>query len=174
MSLALGMVTVGAALIYMAFSNSSLAELVRGEPTEQPADKFAGTDALASDLATDVAGGADAMNAKGVGTFDGKPVAKWIIPWLKKSRQAGWDGSVTSGYRTPAYSEQLCIRMCGEPSCPGRCAGRSSNHSGKVYPHGAVDVSDYTNFARIQRQIGSPLKNALGSSDPVHFSVSGT
>lgn len=111
--------------------------------------------------------------ADGLGTFDGKQVAAWIVPWLEKSRDAGWKGTVTSGFRDPAYSESLCLAMCGAPSCPGRCAGRSSNHSGKEYPAGAVDVTDYTNFGAIQPRIGSPLHNSLGSADPVHFSVAG-
>lgn len=109
----------------------------------------------------------------GLATFDGRTVAAWIVPWLEKSRKAGWTGTVVSGYRTPEYSTSLCIAMCGAPSCPGRCAGASSNHSGKVYPAGAIDVTDYTRFGSIQWQIGSPLKNSIGASDPVHFSVSG-
>lgn len=108
----------------------------------------------------------------GLTTFDGVVVASWIARWLEKSRRAGWNGTVTSGYRTPEYSESLCQRMCGQPSCPGTCAGRSSNHSGKDYPAGAVDVSDYANFERIQYEIGSPLRNDL-PYDPVHFSVNG-
>lgn len=108
----------------------------------------------------------------GLVQFDGHTVAAWIARWLQKSRDAGWKGTVTSGYRTPEYSESLCQNMCGAPSCPGTCAGRTSNHSGKEYPSGAVDVSDYTNFERIQYEIGSPLRNDL-PYDPVHFSVNG-
>lgn len=111
-------------------------------------------------------------DAEGVETFDGKEVAAWIVPWLQKSRDAGWGGVVSSGYRTPEYSESLCFDMCGAPSCPGTCAGRSSNHSGKKYPAGAVDVTDFETFGRIQPEIGSPLKNDL-PADRVHFSVSG-
>ncbi|MGH7267343.1 MAG: hypothetical protein ACREMB_21185 [Candidatus Rokuibacteriota bacterium] len=111
--------------------------------------------------------------ASGVGTFDGRACAAWIIPWLEKSRRAGWRGYLVSGYRSPEYSESLCYSMCGAPSCPGRCAGRASNHAGSAYPAGAVDVSDYANFGAIQRRIGSPLINALGAQDPVHFSISG-
>jgi hypothetical protein len=111
--------------------------------------------------------------ASGVGTFQGKQVANWIIPWLVKSQQAGWRGYVVSGYRSPSYSTSLCYAMCGAPSCPGRCAGANSNHSGSSYPGGAVDVTDYYNFASIQRRIGSPLRNLIGSSDLVHFSASG-
>lgn len=105
--------------------------------------------------------------------WDGKPVVEWIAFWLEKSRKAGWTGSVNSGYRSPEYSEQLCYQICGAPSCPGRCAGRSSNHTQKGYPNGAVDVSDPTTFAVIQKRIGSPLFNALGSADPWHFSSTG-
>jgi hypothetical protein len=112
--------------------------------------------------------------AKGVTTFDGKPVAAWMVKWLKKSRANGWSGHVESGYRTPKHSEQLCLDRCGHPSCPGTCAGRTSNHSGKVFPAGAVDVSLGTEaeFAAIQPGIGSPLKNAV-PTDRNHFSVSG-
>ena len=110
--------------------------------------------------------------ASGVVTFDGVRCAAWIAEWLEKSRKAGWGGRLVSGYRDPAYSESLCYAMCGAPSCPGRCAGRSSNHSGSVYPAGAVDVSDYYTFRDLQPKIGSPLVNHL-PADPVHFSASG-
>lgn len=108
-------------------------------------------------------------------TFDGKPVPAWMVPWLNKSRYAGWQGVVVSGVRTPEYSEQLCYQMCGAPSCSGRCAGRYSNHNCTnqcPYPTGALDVSDYDRFEQVQYEIGSPLRNAL-PVDPVHFSVSG-
>ena len=109
---------------------------------------------------------------KDVARFDGEPVAAWMVQWLKKSRANGWGGVLVSGYRTPRHSEQLCLDMCGSPSCPGKCAGRSSNHSGKDFPEGAVDVTDQFTFAEIQPRIGSPLRNDL-PSDRVHFSVSG-
>lgn len=114
-------------------------------------------------------------NKIGFGTFDGHTVAAWMIPWLEKSRQHGWRGTVVSGVRTPAYSEHLCIAMCGHPTCPGRCAGRSSNHNmlpNQGKPHGAIDVTFYQDFGRIQHEIGSPLRNAL-PIDPVHYSVTG-
>jgi hypothetical protein len=112
----------------------------------------------------------------GFGSFDGKTVAAWMVPILQKSRSTGWLGTVVSGVRTPDYSEHLCYAMCGRPFCSGRCAGRSSNHNmlaSQGKPHGALDVSDYARFGRIQHQIGSPLVNHLGARDPVHFSVSG-
>jgi hypothetical protein len=104
--------------------------------------------------------------------WSGKPVAAWIGPWLVKSVAHGWDGYVMSGYRTPAYSISLCFGICGAPSCPGRCAGASSGHSQKVYPGGCIDVTDYFNFADIQREIGSPLRNDLPADRP-HFSTTG-
>jgi hypothetical protein len=110
--------------------------------------------------------------AKGVSSFDGVQVAAWMVQWLQKSRENGWGGELTSGYRTPQHSEDVCRGICGQPTCPGRCAGRSSNHSGKEFPAGAVDLTDEFTFAAIQPRIGSPLKNAI-PADKIHFSVSG-
>lgn len=113
-------------------------------------------------------------------TVDGKPVPRWIANIVKKVRAEGrWKGVIVSGYRSPEYSEQLCYGICGAPSCPGRCAGRSSNHccpptfKGKA-PEGAIDVSDYTTFRAELQRLGhwDKLKNDL-PSDPVHFSRTG-
>ncbi len=111
----------------------------------------------------------------GVATFDGRPVAAWMKPYLEWARANGWPGTLTSGFRDPAYSEKLCISMCGAPSCPGRCAGRSSNHSGSSNPSGAIDVSHYDTFGQLMRRCpySPPIFNALGARDPVHFSASG-
>lgn len=111
----------------------------------------------------------------GVGTFDGIPVAKTAIPVLKWCRAHGWNGRLVSGYRTPAYSESLCYSMCGRPSCPGRCAGRSTNHAYATPVRFGLDVSDYVNFGHIVAKC--PLRphvhNAL-PNDLVHFSPSGS
>lgn len=114
-------------------------------------------------------------NATGFATFDGKTVPSWMVPWLEKSRSAGWTGVVVSGVRTAAHSVSLCQAMCGAPACPGTCGGVNSNHNmepNEGFPEGALDVSDFTRFEALQFQIGSPLRNFL-SNDPVHFSVSG-
>lgn len=115
----------------------------------------------------------------GVTNFDGRPVAKAVVPVLRWCREVGydgerWHGGVVSGYRTPAYSEQLCFQMCGRPSCPGRCAGRATNHAYATPDRFAVDVSDYINFARIVAHcpIKPHIHNAL-PNDLVHFSPSG-
>ena len=112
--------------------------------------------------------------------IDGKTVPRWIGNIVTDVRRAGrWKGTVVSGYRSPEYSEQLCYGICGAPSCPGRCAGRSSNHccpptfKGKA-PEGAIDVSDYVTFRGELQRLGhwDKLKNDL-PADPVHFSRSG-
>lgn len=116
-----------------------------------------------------------ARKTTGVGTFDGRPVANWLLPYLEWARAEGWDGTLNSGWRDPNYSERLCYNMCGRPSCPGRCAGKASNHSGSVKPRGAVDVSYYYEFGQLMKRCPySPrIFNALGARDPVHFSASG-
>lgn len=111
----------------------------------------------------------------GVSRFEGQKVANWMKPYLEFARKNGWAGTVTSGFRSPAESEQECIRQCGAPSCPGKCAGRTSNHSGNKSPKGALDVSDIRTFARLMESC--PLQprifNALGAADPEHFSPTG-
>ena len=111
----------------------------------------------------------------GTAMFDSRPVAAWMKPYLEWARANGWKGTVTSGFRDPAHSERVCMEICGAPSCPGRCAGRSSNHSGSSKPNGAIDVSDYVTFGRLmQRCPYSPrLYNALPTTDPIHFSTTG-
>jgi hypothetical protein len=118
---------------------------------------------------------ASAAPRNGVAMFDGRPVAAWLKPYLDWARQNGWKGTLNSGFRDPAYSEKLCISMCGAPSCPGRCAGRASNHAGSSNPSGAIDVSDYVTFGQLMRRCPYSPKifNALGAQDPVHFSASG-
>ncbi len=115
---------------------------------------------------------AKAPAARGVGTFEGVPVAGWMVKFLNKSRAKGWQGVVVSGFRSPEHSEKVCFDMCGQPTCPGRCAGRTSNHAGLIHPAGAIDITETERFAAIQAKIGSPLRNDL-PNDPVHFSVSG-
>jgi glycoside hydrolase-like protein/putative peptidoglycan binding protein len=110
----------------------------------------------------------------GVATFDGRPVAAWMAPYLHWARDNGWAGTLNSGWRDPAYSEHLCMQKCGKPKCPNTCAGRSSNHVGRVKPQGAIDVSHYAEFAELMRRcpLTPRILNDL-PSDPVHFSATG-
>jgi len=116
----------------------------------------------------------DAGKLAGVGSFDNKPCANWMIPYLSFAREHGWVGKLQSGFRDPAFSESLCQKMCGAPTCPGRCAGRSSNHSGSVKPHGAIDVSDFDRFGQLMAKC--PLSPRLFNDlpiDRVHYSATG-
>ncbi len=115
-----------------------------------------------------------AAAATGVTKFDGVPVAAWMVPHLQWAREHGWKGRLVSGWRDPVYSESLCYRMCGRPSCPGMCAGRASNHAGSQAPQGAIDVSDYITFGRLMERcpIEPRIHNAL-PRDLVHFSHRG-
>jgi hypothetical protein len=101
---------------------------------------------------------------KGTANFEGHTVAAWIAPWLHYARKHGWKGQVNSGYRS--YAEQAAIYASGvRPAAkPG-----TSNHEGKDFPRGAVDVSEAEQLARILRRAGAPLRWA-GGKDPVHFS----
>lgn len=120
----------------------------------------------------------------GTAAWRGFRVAAWMVGvtigpdgtktnWLQRSVDKGWSGGLYSGWRDPIYSESLCQNMCGAPSCPGMCAGRASNHSQTGSPNwGAIDVQDYDNFGRIQREIGSPLRNDLPADRP-HYSTTG-
>ncbi len=96
-------------------------------------------------------------------TMDGHQVAGWIGRIALQARAAGaWAGSLISGYRSPEYSTQLCENICGAPSCPGLCAGASSNHSCppthtcKPY-EGAGDFSDAARLCAYARAHGVPL-----------------
>jgi peptidoglycan hydrolase-like protein with peptidoglycan-binding domain len=111
----------------------------------------------------------------GVDTFDGEPVAAWMKPYLVWARDHGWSGTLNSGWRDPAHSERLCFDICNAPRCPGRCAGRTSNHSGHVKPAGSIDVSNPAQFGELMKKCPYEPKliNRLGARDPWHFSVSG-
>jgi hypothetical protein len=114
--------------------------------------------------------------------FDGHMVPSWMVHQaLQPARSSGeWSGSVFSGFRSPEYSTQLCINMCGHPTCPGTCAGASSNHScppthtGEEF-EGAVDVTDPFGLRHWCETHGNPIigGGAVLSGDVPHFSRSG-
>lgn len=124
----------------------------------------ASTAVAAATTSTSSASGTPTGTPAGLATFDGKKVAKWIIPWLQYGEGKGWHGSVTSGYRS--YAAQAAIYNSGvRPAAkPGQ-----SNHQGTAYPSGAVDVTQAAVLGRILSAAHSPLVWA-GAKDPVHFS----
>lgn len=124
------------------------------------------------------------LDQDGIAEWKGMLVPAWtigeakgpdgkIVNWIELIEKHGWHGVVVSGARTAAHSEELCFQICGAPSCSGTCAGRSSNHViDSPSDWGALDVSEYTVFGRICREVGAPLQNDL-PADPVHYSPSG-
>jgi peptidoglycan hydrolase-like protein with peptidoglycan-binding domain len=109
----------------------------------------------------------------GVMLFDGKQVAAWIHPYLVWAREQGWAGTIYSGYRTPEHSEEVCMGRCGHPTCVN-CAGRSSNHSGRIKPQGAVDVQFPEQFGPLMQKC--PLRPKLWNNlpgDRNHYSANG-
>jgi hypothetical protein len=73
-------------------------------------------------------GGPIESGPNGVGTFEGVPMANWVIGSLKYGRRHGAFGNPTSGYR---------------PGFDPHTATGSSEHQGTRYPHGAVDFGGY-------------------------------
>lgn len=103
---------------------------------------------------------------EGVTTFEGFTIAAWIRPILVFARSRGWNGKVTSGYRT--FADQTRIYNSGvRPAAkPG-----TSNHEGSTFPRGAVDVNDAGALGGVLR--GTKYETVLvyaGAKDPVHYS----
>jgi hypothetical protein len=111
-------------------------------------------------------GGATPTARAGTQIVDGKPVANWIVPYLKWAKGHGWTGTVTSGYRTLADQTRIYNSGVRPAAKPG-----TSNHEGDAFPRGAVDVSNASQLASVLAGYpgGSKLKWA-GAKDPVHFS----
>lgn len=105
-----------------------------------------------------------------IATFEGRPVAAWMVPALRYARSQGWKGSVTSGVRTRAKQAELYANRASNPN-PVAKPGQS-NH--EVENGGAVDVSDYGTLAQIMRRYkGRKLIQGTAINDPVHFSATG-
>lgn len=97
-------------------------------------------------------------------TFDGLPVPKWTVPELSWARGRGWGGRVTSGWRSP--SDVVHGAFATAPQ-------GKSEHRFDIWPHGAVDVSDYQQFAQIIRGYPGVEKLIQLPIDPLHFSGTG-
>ena len=118
--------------------------------------------------------------AEGVGKFDGKDVAAWIIPSLRWAREHGWSGHVNSGFRTCERQKVVAAEFAAAKGTTvaalypnGPCA---SNHVGTQHPRGAVDVSEPAELDRVLSD--SPIRPRLvwGGpviNDQVHFSANG-
>jgi hypothetical protein len=160
MTAAFFLLMMGSLLSYAGFKNIPVGNLIQGDTTPRESSFGNDTDTAAATMADSATG------ASGVGTFEGKKVANWIIPELQYARAHGWKGKVSSGWRS--FAEQTRIYNSGvRPAAkPG-----TSNHEGDEFPRGAVDVTQAAELDKILRAKpgGSPLKWA-GTKDPVHFS----
>jgi hypothetical protein len=112
-------------------------------------------------------GGGGTKGPKGVGTFNGIPMADWVIDSLNYGRRHGAHGNPTSGYR-PGYD-------------PHTDSG-SSEHQGTQYPHGAVDFGGYHDAAALAAKMSYvhatagykyPLLAPKGFIDDGHASGTG-
>jgi hypothetical protein len=111
---------------------------------------------------------------KGTAWLDGKEVAGWIYPILVAARESGvWKGRVSSGFRS--YAKQWWIYFVARIR-PAAYPG-TSNHEGKDYPRGAVDVTDPWGLNKYLDKNGiTKLKwyrDTLGAGDDWHFSGTG-
>lgn len=105
--------------------------------------------------------------ARGTVNIDGKPVAKWIAGELIWARQHGWKGTVNSGYRSKAEQTRIYNSGVRPAAVPG-----TSNHEKKVYPGGAVDVTNEAELDQILSHKPGRLLYWTGKKigDNVHFS----
>lgn len=107
-----------------------------------------------------------------VASFEGVPVAAWMVPALKFARQHGWTGKLTSGVRTYAQQAALYANRGSNPN-PVAPPGKS-NH--EIENGGAFDATQPQQLNRIlqaftgKRPIWAPT---VGLKDPVHFSATG-
>lgn len=119
-----------------------------------------------------VAGAAsEALQAAGLTTFSGIPVAAWIQPILVYAAAHGWNGRLVQydGFRT--YRDQVAVSgMADIAAAPGR-----SRHEGTQWPDGAIDIPEgASGFNAIVNGPSSPYRGQLQwrapEGDPVHFS----
>lgn len=118
--------------------------------------------------------GAVGPTPHGTRTFDGLPVAAWIVPVLQWARGHGWAGHASSGYRDHAHQWKAAVEY-GLSHYPGGNPF-GSDHLTVDYPGGAVDVSLPAQLNQVLR--GYPGKPTLVWGGPVigdfvHFSAHG-
>lgn len=191
--------TLAGMLIFTAFKNVSVGELLRGESDGKESTNFLGatvtrvagrgTGGGATPPVGNSAGGRtpnEIKRTRGTKAWKNKDgsttiIAAWIYVYLEA---IGAKGKINitpkNGYRTPAYSESLCYEICGAPSCSGTCAGKSSNHSGKVFPGGAIDLNGQGEADILQSLIDKAAKKGIPRllqnqlpQDRIHYSNSG-
>lgn len=116
--------------------------------------------------------------------YEGSKVPRWVARELRRARKQGWRGTVISGYRSKprqlAAATAYAARL-GRPLSSVYPHGvYASNHVGKRWPKGAVDVTDAAGLARALEASPAPRRNGrrLVWGGPVmgdwpHFSHNG-
>lgn len=183
----IALIAIGAILILSASRGQSITDLINGV---SPSDSGKDDGSLGGLFGTTGSGGDDTDVSTDSHAFtvvpsvvnikpqviDGIKVAGWIAYIVRWARAHGWTGVVTSGIRSDEQQRQACINVCGNPNgCPGTCAKPgTSNHRGTIFPSGAVDVTNYVQFASVLKNYpgGPPIINDL-PSDLGHFSRTG-
>lgn len=168
MTPALAALILGGILVVAGFQNRNVIDVALGREGD-PISTDSGGDGFGPSPPDTTDATMPANLPSGLGTFDGKPVAKWIIPRLKWARANGyWHGSVSSGYRDP---NEVVTPSPGLPVAP---QGKS-NHNTTHYPGGAVDVSDPDGLENAMRHYHGMPKLVRGTAigDPIHFSATG-
>lgn len=173
MFLPFGLILFGAILLTAAIKNQSLLDTALAKKNASPlTGDGGGSGGPPSGVAPAAPGAtlAAGNNApKGLVQMDGHPVAAWIAEDLRWSRAHGyWKGQVTSGWRDP---NEVVTPSAGLPVA----AQGQSNHRGKAWPLGAVDVTDPDGLEAAQAHYPGILKLKRGTAidDPVHFSWTG-
>lgn len=173
MTPAIALFVIGAILLRAGWKNQSVVDSALG----RAARKAVGNVPELTQLLDQASGGdmtdfPSLVNTPVIGTglvtMDGKPVAAWIARYLRWARKHGWSGQVTSGWRDP---DRVITPSPGLPVAPQG----QSNHRGKRFPLGAVDVSEPDELERVLRRFPGPvpLRRNSAIGDPVHFSATG-
>lgn len=175
MTYGFALLTAGALFMYSGYTNMPVASVLSG--LTQGRTRGAGDTAFtalitgAGEAVSPGSGGSGPATSgpvpKGLTTFDGIPVCKWVAEELEWARKHGWTGSLTSGWRSKQHQKEVCatgVQPCAKPG--------TSNHEGKRYPKCAADVSEPEQLDKVlSKKVGRRL-HYTGKSigDTPHFS----
>jgi hypothetical protein len=116
--------------------------------------------------------------------LEGHPMPWWVAREIKRARRNGWRGVVLSGYRTDREQLAAAARYAASlgqtieqvyPHGP-----LASNHCGRSWPAGAVDVTQPADLAEALHERPLPWHGRrltwavdVGFNDRAHFSRDG-
>lgn len=175
MTYGFALLTMGTLLVYSGWSNNSIADVLKGlgaNRTSGAGDTgFVSLLTGAGNAVKPGSGGEGEATSghtpKGLTTFDGVQVCKWIAAELQWARDHGWNGSLTSGYRSKQHQTEVCatgVTPCAKPG--------TSNHEGKRFPKCAANVTEPEQLDKVlSKKVGRKL-HYTGKSigDIPHFS----